>query len=234
MKNQDKQNSNVTFLEWVEITQQNISKVKMETFFKQLEPVYISAFTELEKASMQEQHPKEYQEMLKNGETIEKLLGEYWQIILGTIKTCLEKKLLENIPCAVIKNTKNDILGFSIFWPLQQKVLLPIMQNMGFIKQIQWAKEHKEETNLNEVYVRLLAVRHDYQGEGCQGKGYGKKLLFSILSHDQHIKKMYLGTDASKTNEIAQGFYEHCGFECTATYINGDNDQIRIYEFDRK
>lgn len=215
-------------LEWIEITPQNIST--MDVFLKQLEPVYISAFKDQEEACFKEEHSEEYQEMVKSGKTVEKALEESWQGNSYSFKVCFSQGL-EKISCAILKNTQNDILGFAFFIHSPKKTILKIMQTMGLIKtDIQWIKENKEDLGMqDEAYVRLLAVRSD-----CQGRGFGKKLVFSILSILPQLKRIYLTTGGSKSNEKTQKFYEHCGFECTATYMNSDDEKMRIYEFNNK
>lgn len=226
-------------LDWVEFTAENLSTA--EAFFEKIKPVYISAFAGPDEAQMKEEQPEKYQEMVKKGETIKKKL-EREMTSNGTIeKIKLGFSLgLDKVPVAIIKTAKGDILGFCIFFPLPEKLILSTMLKIGKIKGIEWVngKENKEEkesvnssesTLNNEVYVDLVAVKQD-----CKGCGYGKKLLFSILSHLPNLKKIYLTTHESKSNKDTQGFYEYCKFVHTATCTNEDNTKCRLYEFYNK
>lgn len=226
-----KSNDDVS-LYWVEVTSQNISTQAMETFFNQLEPIYISAFKKLTMACMQQEHPEKYQAMIAKGETVESILAEEWKRSLGYLNMFLTKGMLKNILFAVIKNTKSDILGFSIFLPISQKLLLDTLKQMGRLKQIEWVKEGRDATNLdNEVFGFKMALNPDFQG-----RGLGKKLAFSILEYPglPRFKKIHAATSASKENAYVQNLYARYGLEWIAIYTNNDGDQDRIYEFNAK
>lgn len=222
-----KQSDNTASLEWIDITAKDMSTKGplFKQLEKKLETIYVSAFKEQETTRMQKDHPEMYEAMIKRGELVENVIKSWWRSDVDHVSMCLAKGV-EKVPLAVIKNTKNDILGFALFFPISQEHALT---TMPFLKP-QWVKENKiKTTSTNEVYVAPLVVRPD-----CQRCGYGKKLIFSIFSHLPHIKRIYLITFASETWRKTQGFYEHFGFEHTSSYVDGDNCNYRFYEFNRK
>lgn len=207
-------------LEWIDVTPQNIST--MEPIFRKLEPVSRAAFKEIEIKLLVEQTKIEEDKAREMVE--EKARSSSWERFPEFLGM-LFKEGLEKVPFAIIKNSQSDILGFAYFLLIPQKTML----ETGNVKEMHWLKEgRKVATPDSEAYVASIAVDPKYQGYG-----FGKKLLFSILSYMPQIQKITLSTWASQLNQKTQNFYKHCGFECIAAYLNDDDEERFMYEFNR-
>jgi ribosomal protein S18 acetylase RimI-like enzyme len=125
----------------------------------------------------------------------------HWQQQITEILTGLQNNELAAAYIAIAYDSSHIPLGFALF-----KEISISRELQKLIAITQGSREHIQDTH-DEVYVDLLAVE-----PGIQSKGIGKALLFSVLEHCPHIKKIYLRTSSGESNKNTQGFYEHVGF----------------------
>ena len=88
-------------VKWVEVTQENFSK--METFFEQLKPVFITAFKEPTTAFIKEEHPEKSLE-------INAVVQRDWEQFIKRPGMYLTQGISEKVFFATIENKENEIL----------------------------------------------------------------------------------------------------------------------------
>ena len=76
-------------------------------------------------------------------------------------------------------------------------------------------------------YLAEMAVLPEYQG-----KGIGKKLVFSVFDKDQEIKKIVLVT--RNDNKWSQSFYEKIGFKPSSFQHPNYPENFIGFEFNRQ
>ncbi len=199
-------------LSWHEITPQTRDLFKPT--LDALQNVYVEAFVPLVKPDVYKHDPRLVNIPPEHRSFVEpKVVAEIthslqsgWHKKIDSIYADLFTHRIAAAYVVVAKDHSNNVLGFALFTeePMKNNLetrLLTITE--GSRESIARSPSEHE-----EAYVWLLAV-----SPHAQHKGLGKSLLFSVLDHCPHIKKIYLTTSASESNEQAQHFYEHVGFK---------------------
>jgi ribosomal protein S18 acetylase RimI-like enzyme len=199
-------------LSWHEITPATRNSFKPT--LDALQNVYVEAFVPLVKPDVYKHDPRlvnippEHRSLAepKVVAGITHSLQSGWPQKIDSIYTDLLTHRIAAAYVTVAKDHSNNVIGFALFTEE------PMKDNLEprIITITEGSRESitKSPAGHDEAYVWLLAV-----APHAQHKGLGKTLLFSILDHCPHIKKIYLTTSASDSNEQAQRFYEHVGFE---------------------
>ncbi len=221
-------------LEWHEITTQNFPE--LQPTLASVEPVFIDAFVPLIKPYVYAHDPR-----FINLPAEKRSLAEP-QVITGITESLksgwakrIEKiraKIVAANPVpiylAIARGDKQKILGFALL------TNEPIKDHLAThrIQVIEGSMESIDATastpnTRDQVYVSLLAVVPE-----AQGKGVGKALLFTVLTHCPHIKTIGLSTSANPLNKKAQAFYEHLGFVRLLKGVWDKRDAD--WEFDRE
>lgn len=199
-------------LEWHEITPQTAGA--LQPTFQMLKPIDVASFLSLIKPYVYAHDPrltsipaeKRHLAEPKVVAAISESLQASWDKKLAHLYADLQEKKAAAAYVAIAYDAYHNPLGFALFEEKYMKEYLA----KGLERVVeQWGDQAIVTSQVpDQAYVALLAVL-----PGSQKKGLGKALVFEVLSHCPHIKRIYLATSAHEMNKQAQGFYEHIGFK---------------------
>lgn len=202
--------------EWITLTPEN----SLQTF-SSIKPVFVAAFEKVRAAQLHEEHDESYTE--EQIAQIQK--NEFDDLAIGITEQVTSRRDI-TVYAALVKNAKQEPIGFALFEQAPINTILLLMQTFGFIKSDAYLPAdllNQRRIASDEAYVLLLAVDPHHQKTGL-----GKLLGFSIFEQCPKIKKLYMTTSATATNKRLRKAYEQAGFE-NIGYFKNENYSEKIF-----
>lgn len=210
-------------LETIKISKNNLFESKL--LLKRLCPIYIEAFEKESEIQMQQDHPKEYNDLKhKSFLTIKDILSikfnKMIDVFISQIGSVKESYI------SIVKNDIGEVIGYNIFTQSSISKTIQSMISRNYITSVTSLSEEILNPNNpdDDLYILSLAILPAFQK-----LGWGKKLIFSALDQCSQAKNIYLLTAASKQNENVQKFYEHLNFKAKGLFLTCDKNEKILY-----
>lgn len=199
-----------------------------KALFKELCPVFVEAFAPGVEAQLKEEHPESYFNLQQSGFTVKDILPSRFEKIIEVTLSQINE--VAGTYALVLRNKKSEIVGYALFIkdPIENIIQSMIARNyITLVISLPAEFLLPKLTGYDDFYMRSIAV-----SPFLQGKGQGKKMIFSILENSLEINKMYLLTASSLININIQNFYKNLGFRDVGRVITSDDSEKTLYCFD--